>query len=72
MTPEIRRSIIERLNELCITRAELARRAQRTPQVISRALNGGQDGGVVPQTWQAILEVLELELIVRPKGEKPK
>ncbi len=48
-----------------MTRADLARAIGKTPQEITRALNGGKDGGgKVPTLWASILEALDLRLTV--------
>ena len=50
-----------------MSRAELARTVGKTPQAITRALNGTPDGGTVPPLWAAILEALDLELTAQPR-----
>jgi len=47
-----------------MSRADLARTLLKTPQEVSRALNGGARGGKVPPIWAAILEALDLRLTV--------
>lgn len=58
-----------RLHEKHMTRADLARALGKTPQEISRALNGGPRGGSVPPLWAAILEALDLRLTVETGRE---
>lgn len=72
MNDEIRKQVDERLKEKGLTRADLARATNRTPQEITRALNGGKGGaGKVPDLWQAILDALDLRLTVEPgKGRQ--
>ena len=53
-----------------MSRADLARSTGKTPQAISRALNGGKDSGSPPPVWAAILAALDLELTARPSGEE--
>lgn len=69
MDPDIRARVNARLHAKNLSRADLARLIDRTPQEVSRALNGGQRGGSVPPIWQAILDVLDLELAAVPKKE---
>lgn len=70
MNNEIRRQIDERLKEKGMSRADLARAVQRTPQTISRALNdSGKGAGAVPDLWRDILDALDLELSAQPKGK---
>lgn len=55
-----------------MTRADLARAVERTPEEISRAINNtGGRGGKIPDLWAAILEALDLRLTVEPgQGSK--
>ncbi|WP_156952815.1 helix-turn-helix domain-containing protein [Deinococcus frigens] len=65
MNEEIRAAVDARLTEKHMSRADLARAVGKTPQAITRALNGGKDGGgQVPGIWAAILEALDLRLTV--------
>ena len=69
MNDEVRAAVAARLSEKHISRADLARAISKTPQAITRALNGGKDGGgQVPGIWQDILNALDLELTARPRG----
>ena len=53
-----------------MSRADLARATDRSPQTISRALNGtGEGAGTVPTLWAASLEALDLRLTVAPGQE---
>lgn len=57
----------KRLEEREMTRADLARALNKTPQAITRALNGNKGGGgQIPGIWLAILEALEMQLEARP------
>lgn len=67
MNGRVREGIDTRLKEKGMTRADLARAIGRTPQTITRALNGGEGGGSVPPLWAAMLEALDLELSAAPK-----
>lgn len=67
MTDEIRQAVNERLAQQGMSRADLARAMNRTPQEITRALNGGKRGGEVPKLWQDLLDVLGFEIVVREK-----
>lgn len=72
MNEEIRAAVDARLKEKGLSRADLARAMGKTPQEVTRALNGGKGGGgKVPGIWQAILEALDLRLTVAP-GAAPK
>jgi len=53
-----------------MSRADLARTLSKTPQEISRALNGGARGGSIPPLWAAILEALDLELTAQSKDHE--
>lgn len=66
MNESIRAAVGARLNEKHMSRADLARAVGKTPQEITRALNGGHGGGEVPRLWAAILEALDLRLTVEP------
>ncbi|MBZ9750728.1 helix-turn-helix transcriptional regulator [Deinococcus sp. HMF7604] len=73
MNEEIRAKVDARLREKGLSRADLARATGKTPQAITRALNGGKDSGSAPPVWAAILEALDLHLTVEPeKGESKK
>jgi predicted transcriptional regulator len=63
MNDGIRAAVVARLDDKHMSRADLARAVGKTPQEITRALNGGKDGGgKVPGIWVAIFEALDLEL----------
>lgn len=66
MNNAIRAAVVDRLNEKHMSRADLARAVGKTPQEISRALNGRKDGGSVPPLWSAMLQALDLRLTVEP------
>ena len=67
MNDDIRAAVTARLEDKHMSRADLARAIGKTPQEITRALNGGKDGGgKVPGIWVAILEALDLRLITEP------
>ena len=67
MNDEIRAEVNIRLEEKYMSRADLARAVSKTPQEITRALNGGKDGGgKVPNIWIAILKALDLRLATLP------
>ena len=70
MNDDVRAAVKARLEEKHMSRADLARALSRTPQEISRALNGGARGGSVPPLWAAILEALDLELTAEPDRSK--
>ncbi|MGY2895175.1 helix-turn-helix domain-containing protein [Deinococcus sp. UYEF24] len=68
MNDEIRAAVTARLEDKHMSRADLARAVGKTPQEITRALNGGRNGGgKVPGIWAAILEALDLELTAQPR-----
>lgn len=73
MNDEVRAAVDARLKDRHMSRADLARAIGKTPQAITRALNGTQDGGTVPPLWAAILEVLDLKLtaVKEEKGGRP-
>ena len=63
MNDEIRAAVTARLEDKHMSRAELARAIGKTPQEITRALNGGKNGGgKVPGIWAALLKALDLRL----------
>ena len=70
MNDEVRATVDARLKERHMSRADLARAIGKTPQTVTRALNGTEGGGTVPPLWQAILAALDLELTARPSGEE--
>ena len=67
MNDEVRAAVDARLKDRHMSRADLARAIGKTPQAITRALNGTQDGGTVPPLWAAILKALDLELTAQPR-----
>ena len=68
MNDSIRAVVEARLREKGMTRADVARALERTPQEITRALNGTQGGaGKVPVLWADLLALLDLELTARPQ-----
>ena len=67
MNDELRTIVAAQLEEQHMSRADLARATGKTPQAITRALNGGKDSGSPPPVWAAILEALGLELTAVPK-----
>ncbi|GEM48496.1 XRE family transcriptional regulator [Deinococcus cellulosilyticus] len=70
MNEEIRKAIQEVLYQKRISQADLARRLDKTPQEISRALKDPIRGGKVPELWQDILDELDLELVIRPRAKR--
>lgn len=66
MNDAVRAAIGARLQEKNMTRADLARAVEKTPQEISRALNGTKGGGTVPPLWAAMLDALGLTLAALP------
>ncbi|GAA5438146.1 helix-turn-helix domain-containing protein [Deinococcus aquaticus] len=66
MNDRVRELIDTRLREKGMSRADLARAIGKTPQTVTRALNGNEGGGNVPPLWAAILEALDLRLTVEP------
>jgi len=69
MNDEVRAVVSARLGQKHMSKADLARAVGKTPQEISRALNGRKDGGSVPKLWADILSALDLELTARPRGD---
>lgn len=67
MNDEIRATVSACLEAKHMSRADLARAIGKTPQEITRALNGGRDGGgKVPSIWTTILTALDLRLAAIP------
>lgn len=66
MNSEIREAVTQRMKERGITRYQMAQDLGMEPPNVSRLLNGRS--GKVPESWQAILDYLGLELCVREKG----
>jgi len=66
MNDEVRAAVAARLENKHMSRADLARALSKTPQEITRALNGGHGGGEVPKLWEGILAALDLELTAQP------
>lgn len=70
MNDEIRATVSARLTAKHMSRADLARAIDKTPQEITRALNGGRDGGgKIPTIWISILHALDLQLRATPIDE---
>ena len=67
MNDDVRAEVNARLKERHMSRADLARAVGKTPQEITRALNGSKNGGSIPPLWAAILEALDLELTAQPR-----
>ena len=70
MNEEIRKAIQEVLHQKRISQAELARKLDKTPQEISRALKDPIRGGKIPELWQDILDELDLEIVVQPRAKR--
>ena len=71
MNDEIRATVSARLAAKHMSRADLARAIKKTPQEITRALNGGRDGGgKIPTIWIAIFDALDLHLMATPIDER--
>ncbi|MDV6376107.1 helix-turn-helix domain-containing protein [Deinococcus arenicola] len=66
MNDAVRAAIGARLQEKDMSRADLARAVNRTPQEISRALNGTRGGGSIPAIWTDVLDALGLTLAALP------
>ncbi len=68
MNASIRAAVEARLAEKGMTRADVARALDRTPQEITRALNGTQGGaGKIPVLWADMLALLDLKLTAQPE-----
>jgi len=70
MNDEVRAAVAARLENKHMSRADLARALGKTPQEITRALNGGHGGGEVPRLWEAILTALDLELTAQSRSKQ--
>ncbi|WP_034342302.1 hypothetical protein [Deinococcus misasensis] len=70
MNEDIRKAIQEVLHQRHISQADLARKLEKTPQEISRALKDPIKGGKIPELWQSILDELDLEMVIRPRGQQ--
>ena len=66
MNDAIRGAIGAQLHEKHMTRADLARAVGKTPQEVTRALNGSKGGGQVPPLWAAMLDAVGLTLVAVP------
>lgn len=65
MNKEVRQAVKNRIGELGLTQAELARRADMERSNLHRLLSG--KSGQVPDSWQRVLDALGLELTVQAK-----
>ena len=71
MNDQVRALIDARMREKGMSRADLARAIHKTPQTVTRALNGNEGGGTVPPLWAAMLDALDLEPTVQPRTPRP-
>lgn len=71
MNDAIRGTINAQLHNRHMTRSDLARAIDRTPQEVTRALNGSRDGarGGVPSIWASMLDALGLALVAVPSEQ---
>lgn len=67
MNDAIRGAINAQLHEKHMTRSDLARAIEKTPQEVTRALNGTRGGGGVPAIWASMLDALGLDLVAVPR-----
>ena len=67
MNDAIRASVEKELEHRDLSRSEVAIRANLTRQYVTDMLNGRKGG--VPESWQRLLDALDLELYVRPKDK---
>lgn len=65
MNKEVRQAVKNRIEELGLTQAELARRTDMERSNLHRLLSG--KSGQVPDSWQRVLDALGLELTVQSK-----
>ncbi|WMT57667.1 helix-turn-helix domain-containing protein [Truepera radiovictrix] len=65
MTDSIRQAVKRRIDELGKSQAEVARSLGLQRQYLGRMLN--EHVGEVPESWQQLLDALNLELYVREK-----
>lgn len=70
MNDSIRSTITNTLHDRHMIRSDLARAIKKTPQEVTRALNGTRGGGGVPVIWAAILDALDLDLVAVPRTGK--
>lgn len=65
MTESVRDAVTKRIDARFRTRRAAAAAAEMTPQYLGDLLAGRR--GVLPETWVRLLDLLGLELVVRPK-----
>lgn len=63
---KIRAQLLERMAEKGARQADLARQLGVSPQALSQILKG--DRGKLPSSLVAVLDALDVELTVQPKG----
>lgn len=68
MNADIREAIVLELRRRKMTQRDLAERTGISYSYISRLLTGDVEGG--RKAWEAIFEVLSLDLTVKPKGAR--
>lgn len=66
MNDLVRLYVERELQRKNLSRTEVAVRADLSRQYVTDMLNGRK--GEVPESWQRLLDALDLELYVRPKG----
>ena len=66
MNQQIRQAIKDRLKQQNLTQEALGHLVSMSQPNVARALAGRS--GSVPDTWERMLEALDLELIAVPKG----
>lgn len=68
MTDSIREMVRESMNQQGISTYRLAQLTEIEQPNVTRLLKGRS--GKIPDSWQKILDALDLELVVQPKARK--
>jgi predicted transcriptional regulator len=68
MTDSIREMVRESMNQQGISTYRLAQLTEIEQPNVTRLLKGRS--GKIPDSWQKILDALDLELVVQPKAKK--
>jgi transcriptional regulator with XRE-family HTH domain len=66
MTDNIRKTIKKQMIDKGINQTELAKKVGKSRQQVNDVLNGRT--GHLGETWQEIFDALDLEIVVKPKG----
>lgn len=67
MNDQVRKAVRQRMKALSMTQAELGDAVGMAQPHVARLLSGTV--GAIPESWQKVLDALDLELVAQPRKD---